>query len=656
MPSSESDRRQRALGGAIGSALLGFALVYHFFPGLLHVQRGGTRNNATPVSGSMSPLMGFEQRPEASRPKRPADAELDAGPPLSLAPSAVIRKRMASQSSPAQAASVAEAPDSPEVAALLKRAREALDKGNLVGGDDSAAALFQNVLKTDSKSLRAQSGLSEVRTQLIAQVEQSLAAGDADGASQALTSLKSLPRSADDVKRLQQSLDSLQQVRPLLAHAAQLMQQGKSVGQGDDNALAVYRQVMQIDPGNAVAEQGLARIQQHSLDQALSAAAQEDFDAADAALARAAEISPDSQNLQDVRGRIEGLRRQRAESLLAQARSALDGGNVKLAQQLAAQAMQASTDVPGIDDFNERLSNAKLYANYKPGQVFHDRFVDMPGGAPAMVVIPTGKFMMGSPSNERGHESSESPQHQVSIAEGFALSRTEITVAQFRDFVRSSGYVPDSVRLGGSSVYDEKSGAMREDGRATWKSDYEGHRAQDDEPVVNVSWNDARAYATWLSKHTGKSYRLASEAQFEYALRAGTQSRYWWGNGRPSSRVENLTGSGDRSSIGRRWSNAFAGYRDGYWGPAPVASFAANPFGLYDMDGNVSEWVDDCWHDNYTRAPRDGSAWVNPGCARRVVRGGSWGSAPDQDRSAFRLGVAADTRSGRVGFRVMREL
>jgi formylglycine-generating enzyme required for sulfatase activity len=197
---------------------------------------------------------------------------------------------------------------------------------------------------------------------------------------------------------------------------------------------------------------------------------------------------------------------------------------------------------------------------------------------------------------------------------------------------------------------------MRDDGNATWQDDYAGRRAADNLPVVNVSWNDAKAYADWLSQRTGKTYRLPSEAEFAYALRGGTTTRYWWGDGTPSGKVENLTGSNDRSPSGRRWNHAFRGYGDGYWGPAPVMRFAPNPFGLYDMGGNVSEWTADCWHDNYIHAPVDGSAWLNPGCSTRVLRGGSWGSSPDQARSAWRQGADASVRSGRVGFRVVREL
>ena len=124
----------------------------------------------------------------------------------------------------------------------------------------------------------------------------------------------------------------------------------------------------------------------------------------------------------------------------------------------------------------------------------------------------------------------------------------------------------------------------------------------------------------------------------------------------PETYVGNLTGDGDRSATRRTWVNAFKSYSDGYWGPAPVGQFEPNAFGLLDMIGNVSEWTEDCWHDSYRRAPIDGTAWVNPGCNRRVIRGASWASAPDQVRSAFRLNASPDTTNGRLGFRVARDL
>jgi formylglycine-generating enzyme required for sulfatase activity len=186
--------------------------------------------------------------------------------------------------------------------------------------------------------------------------------------------------------------------------------------------------------------------------------------------------------------------------------------------------------------------------------------------------------------------------------------------------------------------------------------DYEGREADDDLPVVHVTWNDAIAYTRWLAKGTGKPYRLPTEAEFEYIQRAGRTSRYWWGDGAPSQVVENLTGEGETSRGRRKWEVFFDGYDDGHWGPAPVASFPANPFGLFDVGGNVGEWVMDCWHDSYIRAPDDGSAWINPGCDQRVVRGGYWASSPDQARSAYRMKASPTARDARIGFRIARDL
>jgi formylglycine-generating enzyme required for sulfatase activity len=539
---------------------------------------------------------------------------------------------------------------------LLADAGKALRAGQLVGDKNSAAALYQEALKLKPDSRRAAQGLFEVKARLVAAIGQDVAMGDADSASELLTALKTLPGSDEDVASLSQEIKTLNEVRPLLAKAASLLQEGKADQPKGNNALEIYRQVQQLDADNAVAQQGLLQVQRAVLDRALAAVAQNDFNGAEQALTEAAGVQPNSPQLRDVQGRVDGMRKQRGSTLMVQARSALDAGNLSLAEQLAGQAQAIGADADALKDFNERLTNARLYASYKPGQTFTDRFADIPGQAPSMVVVPTGNFAMGAADNDDGRNDSETPQHEVVLDKGFAMGRTDVTVGQFREFVKASGYQPDSQRLGGASVYDERSGSMRDDTSASWQSDYAGRNADDKLPVVNVSWNDARAYAEWLSQRTGKKYRLPSESEFEYALRGGTTTKYWWGNSSPKSKVENLTGGNDRSSNGRRWSNAFAGYRDGFWGPAPVMSFAANPFGLYDINGNVSEWVQDCWHDNYIRAPRDGDAWLNPGCSTRVIRGGSWGSSPDQVRSAYRQGADASVRSGRVGFRVVREL
>jgi formylglycine-generating enzyme required for sulfatase activity len=644
MPSNATLHRQRTLGGALGIVVLGCALTYHFFPRVFHVEP----TLAPRRSMSMGTMPG--NQPQVAQ--VPAAAEINAGPPMTLAPTDVIVARSGRKANLPEQLSA----DPPDVQALLARAAKALHGGQLVGDKNSAAALFAQALKTKPDSRRAAQGLFDVRARLVAQIDQDIVVGDVASAQDLLDALRTLPNATDDVAQLEASLKTLGKVRPMLAKAAALLQQGSVDQPVGGSALDLYHDVQKLDPQNAVAEQGILQVQHAVLDRALAAVAQNDFASADKALTEAQAIRPDSQQMQDTHKRVDDMREQRATGVLAQARSALDGGNIAMAKKLAAQAQDISPNLVGLADFEEQLTNARLYASYKPGQVFSDRYVDLPGKTPTMVVVPTGSFQMGAPDNEDDHKAAETPQHEVTIGKGFAMTRSAITVGQFREFVRASGYVPDSVKLDGASVYDEQSGALRDDPRATWQDDYAGHRAGENLPVVNISWGDAKAYADWLSQRTGKVYRLPSEAEFEYALRGGTTTRYWWGDGTPTHPVENLTGSGDRSHIGRRWSHAFRGYSDGYWGPAPVMTFAANPFGLYDINGNVSEWVQDCWHESYVSAPNDGSGWLNPGCSTHVVRGGSWGSSPDQVNSAYREGADGSMRSGRVGFRVLREL
>jgi formylglycine-generating enzyme required for sulfatase activity len=645
MPRNVILRRQRFFGGALGMIVLGVALTYHFFPQWFHVAPGQTPQRAMNLGGTL---------PTGNLPPQRVAAinELNAGPPLTLAPTAVIVARNRNNANLPEQKSA----ESPQVRELLARADKAFRAGQLAGDPESAAALFMQALKEQPDNRRAVQGLFDVRARLVAEIDQDIAVGDVDAAEDLLDTLRTLPNAEQEVAQLEENLKTLATVRPMLAAAATLLQQGRADQPKGDNALELYRQVQQLDPQNAVAEQGIFQVQRAVLDRALAAVAQNDFAGAERELARAQAVRPGSQQMHDVQQRIDDMRRQRASGVLAQARLALDGGNLELATKLVAQARATAADLPELAQVDEQLTNARLYANYKPGQVFTDRYVDLAGKSPAMVVIPTGSFLMGAAAENEDRTDAQLPQHRVNLAKGFAIGRTEINVGEFREFVRASGYVPDSSRLGGASVYDERSGAMRDDSNAGWQDDYAGRKAEDNLPVVNVSWNDAVAYAKWLSERTGKHYRLPSEAEFEYALRGDTTSRYWWGDVAPDRKVENLTGSGDRSHSGRRWSNAFRGYRDGYWGPAPVMSFAANPFGLYDMDGNVSEWVADCWHDNYIRAPDDGSAWINPGCRAHVLRGGSWGSSPAQVISAYRQGAENEVRSGRVGFRVVREL
>ncbi|MGH8173878.1 MAG: SUMF1/EgtB/PvdO family nonheme iron enzyme [Rhodanobacteraceae bacterium] len=640
MPGTEIARKQHALGGAAGIAVLAFALVYRFFPGILHIQPQAPQQVATTAPAPRNTTNWVAvQAP-------PAESTAPAVPEPATGTSFEDAVRMGPP-----------APTTKIIAGLLKKALAAEQQGKVVEPKDSnAVALYRAVLAEDPTNDEAASGLQRIAGALRDWALAAFDRGDEAAAQRYVSVLAGLPHSDEELQRLRDRLGTLRKVTPLLAQAAELLKAGKVTEPASDNALATYRKIIELDPGNALADAGLAEIERGFLDRALAAAAEDNFASADEVLAQAAAIRPGSQTLLETRARIDGIRRQRAETVLAQAKSALDSGNADLGEQLAKRAQTISPDLRGLDDFTERLRNARLYASLKPGQVIRDRYLDISGEAPSVVVIPTGEFVMGSPADEAGHADNEEPQRRVRIDVGFAIGRNEVTVGEFGEFARTSKYVSDAERLGASAIYDEGSGRIVERRGASWRDDYRGERAGPTLPVLHVSWNDTQAYLAWLSQHTGKHFRLPSEAEFEYALRAGATGRYPWGDGNPEKPRGNFTGEGDRSPSKRSWSLAFPNYSDGYWGPAPARSFPADAFGLFDMEGNVSEWVEDCWHDNYVRAPRESSAWVNPGCDRRVVRGGSWGSDPEQVRSAFRIAAGAETRSARIGFRIARDL
>jgi formylglycine-generating enzyme required for sulfatase activity len=227
-------------------------------------------------------------------------------------------------------------------------------------------------------------------------------------------------------------------------------------------------------------------------------------------------------------------------------------------------------------------------------------------------------------------------------------------------FIMNSGYQTAADRSGSSRIYDETAGRLTSRSGVNWKSDYKGRKAKPDMPVLHVNYQDALAYANWLARETGKGYRLPSEAEYEYVARAGGNGSFWWGEGSPTEVVENLSGDRDTSPRSREWTNAFKKYGDGNWGPGPTG-FIGNgenlhPMGVYDIAGNVREWVEDCWHQNYIKAPVDGSAWVNPGCNRWVARGGYWASGPEQSRASFRIPANAKSFGPVIGIRIARDL
>ena len=233
-----------------------------------------------------------------------------------------------------------------------------------------------------------------------------------------------------------------------------------------------------------------------------------------------------------------------------------------------------------------------------------------------MVVLPTGSFKMGSPTTESGRGNDEGPVRTVTISKRIAMGRYEVTFDDYKRFT------------------DDRATTQTLPGDRGW--------GRGSRPVINVSQEDAKAYAIWLSAQTGRTYRLPSEAEWEYAARAGTTTRYSWGNELGRNRA-NCDGCGSE------WDDTQT---------APVGRFAANAFGLFDMHGNVWEWVADCYHDNYEGAPTNGSAWTN-GCGstvRAVVRGGSWFSLPRTLRAAYRVWNSPSVRFSDNGFRLVQDL
>ena len=263
------------------------------------------------------------------------------------------------------------------------------------------------------------------------------------------------------------------------------------------------------------------------------------------------------------------------------------------------------------------LSVSGLRASAAPGaqptvgSVFRDC-----AECPEMVVVPAGSYRMGSPMDEAERDADEGPVHRVTIDEPFAVGRYEVTFAQWD--------------------------ACHADGGCSYRSDDQGW-GRGNRPVIDVSWNDAQEYVGWLSGETGRAYRMLSESEWEYVARAGTTTRYWWGDDIGHNRA-NCNGCGSRWDARQT---------------APVGSFSANAFGLYDVHGNVWERVQDCWNDSYVGAQSDGSAWEAGDCASRGIRGGGWQALPRYNRAANRGRAWPPSNRAlgeRTGFRVARSL
>jgi formylglycine-generating enzyme required for sulfatase activity len=215
---------------------------------------------------------------------------------------------------------------------------------------------------------------------------------------------------------------------------------------------------------------------------------------------------------------------------------------------------------------------------------------------PVMVVVPAGEFLMGAKEREPGSTPDERPQHRVNFAQPFSAGRFPVTFSEWDACVAARGcnYQPSDQGWGRGS-----------------------------QPVIDILWDDAQEYVTWLSRVTGRTYRLLSEAEREYVARAGTTTAYWWGDSFDPAQANCAIGNRERSSASSGGLQKLAATEQ----TLPVRSFAPNPWGLYQVHGNVYDWVEDCWHDNYDGAPSDGSAWLSESCSGHVLRGGAFSSS-----------------------------
>ncbi len=278
------------------------------------------------------------------------------------------------------------------------------------------------------------------------------------------------------------------------------------------------------------------------------------------------------------------------------------------------------------------------------GQAKEDRnFTECPE-CPEMVAVPAGKFLMGSPAREPGRFDSEGPQRVVTV-KAFALGKYPVTSGQFLAFLNATGYRPkpcnEMLGLGWKQLFRGQAATPTDVEPPLW-------------PAVCLDWKDAEAFIAWINARARDArpalgmrnpYRLPSEAEWEYAARAGTSAARWWGE-------EIGQGNANCNGCGSQWDNKLL---------APVTSFAPNPFGIVGMLGNAWEWTADCWHPSYVGAPADGRAWTDSFCVRRSIRGGSWNNVPIFIRSAARAGAAENGAgdydySTLTGFRLARDL
>lgn len=538
----------------------------------------------------------------------------------------------------------------------LRDGESALSAGNLLGDASSALSQFRTALTLDAANATALSGIERVADALYDRARAAHAEGDRDGALSWLNELASIRPGHGGMKALRGVLAHENRLGELFAEAAAHMESSRFLGNDGRNAVATYHAILELDAENSLALDALAGIESLLLAEVSRHVQALAFDEADRALERAEKVRGRSDAVTAAAEAIAMSRQQQFTARRNEVVGLVAVGDFELALS-SLESLVASGYSGRIDDLQRQIDEGQRLLAYVPGTPISDPLEGLNSAKPLseLVIVGRGEVLLGSPDSEPGRSDREGPQHRVRFARPFAMGRYEVTVGEFRQFVEATDYVTDAERSGKSEIFDGKTGGMTSKKGVNWRHDFAGRKAKARQPVIHVSHNDAVQYTRWLSDLTGKRYRLPTESEFEYALRGGTASPYWWGEDSPPDRLENLTGDRDMYQ-GFEWPVAFGRYGDGHWGPAPVGSFEANPFGLHDMGGNVAEWVADCYNDSYANTPDNGAPSQVGKCNMRVVRGASWANPPEMARSAYRTAAGPQRGSALVGFRLVREL
>ena len=315
----------------------------------------------------------------------------------------------------------------------------------------------------------------------------------------------------------------------------------------------------------------------------------------------------------------------------------MQAGDLDRATRQLAGLRRADPEAAGLPEKEQRLAAAREAQQERQRRI-----------AGEMVSIPGGSFRMGDLSGD-GRDW-EKPVHSVTVP-AFSMGKYEVTVGQFRRFVEATGYRTEAERNTdgnqGCSIYAGE--GWEYTAGTSWRNP--GFSVGDKHPVVCVSWDDAQAFVKWLNGEAGGDFRLPSESEWEYAVRAGSSTKYHFGNDESQlCRYGNHADSGTDFDWKNESCSDGVGKRT-----AEVGRYQPNSFGLYDMHGNVWEWVEDCWNDSYAGAPSDGSAWTSGDCSLRVVRGGSWLFEPWYLRSALRSWFIRSFRFANLGFRLAQD-